>query len=257
MKLEIEYLRERHHYWIYRIGERGIWNPLLFEPVQLVIRKDCRSYNALFHRKVKIKKGVKETTDKIIIYNKVEDFDPKFLDTILVHEMIHQYIFQSEQKDTSTHGRLFKYYMNRINKEFEGELNINIRDRNPAVKLKGPGDKLHTLLLIQYNDGNWFCAVVMPTRVDYFERMLKQNMKIWKMKTYQWAQSNDVYFNQYSRCTKVLHGIKKSEKEMSVFINELNIKPQVASKITITKSEETRSLAKRRFNLLNFFKSNI
>ena len=220
MRLEIGYLKERHGFWIERIGRKGIWNTELFQPVELVIRKDCRSYNAVFHRRVKIRKGVKETLDKIIIYNKVEEFDPKFLDSILVHEMIHQYIFQSGLKDTSTHGRLFKHYMGCINREFEGELTINIRDRNPALKLKGPGDKVHTLMLIQYNDGNWFCGVLMHTKVEFFVRMIKQNRKRWNVKSYLLAESNDVYFNQYSRCTKVLHGIKKTEAEMRAFLEE-------------------------------------
>lgn len=223
MRLEIEYLRERHSYWIAKIGEKEIWNPELFKPVEIVIRKDCRSYNALFQRKVKIRKGIKETIDKIIIYNKVEDFNPNFLDAILVHEMIHQYIFQTGLKDTSSHGKIFKHYMQRINKEFPGELEINIRDRNPAVKLKGPGDKVHTLLLIQYRDGNWFCAVVMPSRIEFFEKMLKQNKRRWNVKSYHWRESNDVYFNQYSRCMKTLHGIKKTAQEMDLFIQEYGI----------------------------------
>lgn len=247
MKLEIKYLRERHSYWIDRIGERGIWEPEKFMPVQLVIRKDCRSYNALFHRRVKIKKGVKEIIDKIIIYNKVEDFNSKFLDSILVHEMIHQYIFQTDQKDTSTHGRIYKHYMGKINREFQGELEINIRDHNPAVKMKGPGEKMHSILLLQYNDGNWFFAVMMPGKKDFFENMLRQNKNGWKVKSHQWVQSNDVYFNQFSRCTKVLHGIKKTEEEMKEFMKEYRISPQLP----------TQGNKKKEFNFLNFIKSYI
>ena len=224
MKLSIEYLNQRHAYWINRIGDKGIWNPLCFCPLTLVIKKDCKSYNGMFQRRIKIKMGKKEITDKIIIYNKVDDFDPKFLDSVLVHEMIHQYIIQNEIKDTRTHGKIFRGYMNRINENFKGELQISVRDRNPGVPQKGPGEKTHKLLLLQYKDDKWFLAVINPSKVTFFEDLIKRYGRSWSVKSHYWTESNDVHFNNYRRCTRTLHGLKKSRSEMIEFCKEFGVR---------------------------------
>lgn len=223
MKLSIEYLNQRHDYWKWRIGDKGIWNPLCFLPVTMVIRKDCRSYNGMFQRKIVTKGKNREVTDKIIIYNKVEDFNECFLDSVLVHEMIHQYIIQNEIKDTRSHGRIFKGYMNMINRIFPDELKINVKGRNPGVAQQGPGEKLHTILLMEYNDGTWFLAVVNSSKKDYFEGLLKKWRRKWGIRNYYWAQSGDVYFNNFRRCTRVLHGLKKSREEMTSFCTRYKV----------------------------------
>ena len=224
MKLSLEYLNQRHDYWVNRIGETGIWNPLRFLPVTLVIRKDCKSYNGMFQRKIKIKAGEKEIIDKIIIYNKVEDFDPKFLDSVLVHEMIHQYIVQNEIKDSRTHGKVFQGYMKLINQTFKGELEIKVSGRNPGVSLKGPGEKIHNILLLQYKDNKWFIAVVNPSKISFFDLLIRKHLKKWDVKYHFWAESNDVHFNNYRRCTRTLHGLKKTHPEMIEFCKEYGIK---------------------------------
>lgn len=224
MRLSLEYLRERHETWRKRICEAGIWQANHFLPVELVIRKDCRSYHGMFQRRVKVRNGVKEIKDKIIIYNKAEDFDPHFLDSVLVHEMIHQYIFQAGLKDNRTHGKIFRLYMDLINRQFEGELKINISDRNPASVSKGPGEKVHHLLLIQHTDGNCFLAVIMPSKIATFDKLVRQNKKIWKVKSFLWAQSDDKYFNNFRRCMKSLHGIRKPLAEMKDLCREYNVK---------------------------------
>lgn len=224
MRLTLEYLRERHEFWRLRIGERGIWDSERFLPVTLVIKGDSRRYNAIFQRRIR-RKGLfkKEITDKIVVYNKTEDFDEKFLDSVLVHEMIHQYIFQTNQKDNRAHGTLFRSFRERINQTFPDELKINITDRNPSIPLKGAGDKRHTLLILQYENGNYFLAVLNPVKVDFFETMVKRNMKRWGVKTYWHAESCDVYFSRFSRCTRSLHGLKKTPEEMTPFCREYNI----------------------------------
>ena len=224
MKLTLDYLNARHDFWKYRIGEAGIWNPLCFQPVTIVIRKECKSYHGMFQRRIKTKFFKKEITDKIIIYNK-ESFDPVFLDSVLVHEMIHQYIFQNNLKDTRSHGRIFRGYMNLINERFPQELKINIRDKNPDTPLKGPGKTLHKILLLRSSDGSGFLAVVHPSRLEYIENLVKRNKKLWGFINYQWAESNDVHFNRYRRCMRSLHGIKKSKEDMMAFCRDYNVTP--------------------------------
>lgn len=223
MKLSLPYLYERHEHWKGRIAAAGVWDSELFLPVEIKIRKNHRRYNAVFQRKIKIIKGSKQISDSIVIYNKVEDFDETFIDNIIVHEMIHQFIIQNNLKDTSAHGRLFKGLMNRINSLFPAELSIKVRDLNPDMPLKGKGIEAHRLLLIEFNDGKWICAVVMPSKIVFFENLIKKNKKIWGVKSYEWAVSYDVFFSRFTRCSSRLHGVTKTPVEMAMFREEYGI----------------------------------
>ena len=89
VKLTPQYLRNRHEFWKEEIGKVGIWDSNKFMPIKLIIRKNHRRYNALFQRRRNLRNNTFE--DKIVVYNKVESFEIKFLDSLIVHEMIHQY----------------------------------------------------------------------------------------------------------------------------------------------------------------------
>lgn len=222
MKLSEGYLLQRHDFWKDEIAKTGIWKSELFQPVSIRIRPKCKRYNGMFSRKWILKDGKKIVEDRISIYRNSEDFDPIFLDSLLVHEMIHQYIYQNGLKDTSTHGRLFKSFKDRINESFRGRLNINISDHNPMVPLKGPGTTMHRLVL-SWNDKDCYCCVINPSRLREFDRMLKRFKKTGTVKDYFWALSNDVHFDRYVRCTKTLHGIKKPMSEMISFCRQYNV----------------------------------
>lgn len=144
MKLTKEYLEVRHAYWKERLDKGGIWDAGKFGKVTLVVRPACKSYNGMFIRRYLKVKGERKLTDRIFIYEKVEDFEEKFLDSILVHEMIHQYIIQNKIKDSSPHGKIFREYMKRINERYGEELRIKISDRNPGLPSRGTGLKKET-----------------------------------------------------------------------------------------------------------------
>lgn len=213
---------------MYRIGEKEIWNPGLFKPVSIVIRPDCKSYNALFIRKYLKIKGQRKLTDRIFIYNKTDDFDPKFLDSLLVHEMIHQYICQNKLKDSSSHGTLFRDFMKKINKAFPEELKINISDRNPNVKYKSDCNKPHTLLIIHFENNISYCCVINPTKIQKFENLLQSTAFNYKISSYCWAHSNDPYFNNFSKCTRTLHGVRKPRHLLLEFCREHDVKELAA-----------------------------
>ena len=225
MKLSSEYLDNRHAHWKRIIGEAGIWDPTLFKNITIVIRPACKSYNGLFIRRYLKVNGGRKLVDRIFIYNNSEDFNPDFVDSVLVHEMIHQYIFQNGMKDRGPHGPLFKNFMKRINERFEGELKINIRDHNPSSKPQPEKEKSHLLLLLHFHNGQSYCCIMNPAKIDYFEKMLRKNFKSWRIKEHLWATSTDIFFNHYTRCTRTLHGIKKSRAEMEEFCRLRNIQP--------------------------------
>lgn len=222
MKLSLEYLLERHSYWKKEIGEAGIWKVESFKDISIEIRKNHRHYNGVFQRR-KIRKFLRTVIeDKIVIYNKVDDFDPVFLDSVLVHEMIHQYLIQNNLGEKRPHGKTFKEMMKAINHAFKGRLNIMIKSNNPSIQHQGPGSILHSLLFIK-SDDNFYCCVVHPKKTEYFEMQLKKSPLYRHIKEYKWGESDDMYFNNFTRCMKVLHGIQVPFKDFPQFCRKYNI----------------------------------
>lgn len=211
MYVTVDYIRERHRYWRHRIADEGIWDVIKFEPVEFEIRPRSKRLNALFHRKIVKRKPV----DKIIIYRKAPDMPVKFVDSLIVHEMIHQYIFQNNLHDTSTHGLLFKAFMNNINNAFPGELDIQICSEPPIVR--GAGDKIYKILAVKFPDRYIFCNV-RPSKVQHFTDYAKR--KGWK---YMWGESDDLYFDELNLCTKKLQGYAVKPDEMETFVAEHRI----------------------------------
>lgn len=222
MKLDLEYLNRQYEFWKEEIGALGIWDSSLFKPVTICIRPRCKSYNGLFSRRWIKRKGTRILADRIFIYNNSEEFDPVFADSILVHEMIHQYIIQNNIKDTSTHGKIFRHYMSEINAAFPGSLAIRLRDRNPALPSKGPGLTVHNLIL-SWTDKDCYCCLIHPSKLHEFNRIVKRYKKTGVIRGFTWAQSLDVFFDRFVRCTKTLHGIRKPIPEMKDFCKEYNV----------------------------------
>ena len=205
MQLTLDDLQRRHEYWKYEIGRAGIWNPLLFLPVLIQIRKKHKVYNAVFQRRT-IKKSTKvEVSDKIVMYRNSDNFDEKFIDSVLVHEMIHQYIFQNNIKDTRAHGPVFKKFMTHINREFEGRLEIRLKDTNSRLPLEGPGETIHSLLVVKTRL-HIFCCVIHPRKLPDFDKKAIKGTKTGMFRSYGWFISDDVHFNRFTRCMRTLHG---------------------------------------------------
>ncbi|MDE6649389.1 MAG: SprT-like domain-containing protein, partial [Muribaculaceae bacterium] len=126
MEVNCEYLEERHRYWRERIGDEGIWDADGFKPIKFIVRKRSKTYDGLFWRKRVVVDSRWEWEDQIIFYQQYADISAREIDDTLVHEMIHQYIYQNDIKDSCVHGRVFKELMCMINQAFEGELTIRV-----------------------------------------------------------------------------------------------------------------------------------
>lgn len=220
IKLTPEYLQNRYEFWKEQIGTTNIWNAHKFKPVKLLIRKNHRDYNALFQRK--FNKTNRTMEDKIIIYNKVEVFDKVYLDSLIVHEMIHQYLTQNNMDGMDPHGKPFTEMMNQINKHFTSKLNIQIRSDNPMIPLRGKGEILHYLLLI-LKETECFCCIIHHKRIQHFNLQVKTLKNLGKINDFLWAKSYDCYFNDATRCMKVLSGEVMTLNEMKTFCKEYNI----------------------------------
>lgn len=217
-----EYLRERHSEWIGWIADAGIWEAKKFKSVNILVRPRSKNYHGLFRRKY-IRRGLfRRYEDCIILYRNTVEETQLEIDSTLVHEMIHQYIFQNNIRDTSAHGKVFREFMHRINNAFPDSLHITISSKRQHVK--GPGRTIHKLILLIFENGECYCCHIQPSRVEAFMRLIAHNKKSWQLKSYQLCESNDSYFDSVRSCRTRLHGIRIAEEQLTEFCKEYRLK---------------------------------
>jgi len=115
-------------------------------------------------------------------------------DTIL-HEMIHYYIAVNQWKDTSTHGRLFRAEMARINEE--GHRHISISHRlNEAQKAQATIHKERAVAIVHFSDGKLGVKVVpnQEKHIRYWHQMAMRHFPIDRI---EWRKTDDPYFAQF------------------------------------------------------------
>ncbi len=229
MILTEKFLLLRHKYWMERIGEAGIWDAEKFKPVMFIVRKRSKSYDGLFCRKW-VKKGEREELqDSIIMYQQYPDLSQQEIDDTLVHEMIHQYIYQNNIIDSSTHGKVFLNFMRRINDSFPNELNLRVS--GGIKEWSGEGDTLHKLIIVHHDSGLCHCCKVNPNKSDVFMRLIGEHKNDWKVRSYELCESKDRYFDSFTACTHRLHGVRMTEKELAVFRRKCGVRTPTTTTI--------------------------
>lgn len=221
------YLQLRHRYWKERIGVAGIWDADKFKPIAFIVRKRSKTYDGLFcHKWVKVG-GRKELQDSIIIYQQYPDLTQQEIDDTLVHEMIHQYIYQNDIKDSGVHGRVFREFMSRINEFFPNELNLSVS--GGIVERSGEGDILHKLIIVHHEGGLCHCCKVNPGKVEMFINLLRDHKEEWKIRKSEICESYDRYFDSFTACTRRLHGVRMNEKELGILRRNTTIIEKIES----------------------------
>lgn len=223
MLLTHKYLQERHAWWIKRIGDAGIWQPSLFKPVVIALRGQSRSCHGKFQRKPVTMNGITRLTDFLIIYQQHPDIPQRDVDETLVHEMIHQYIFQTGLKDSGPHGHIFRDFMHKINASFPGELNISIS--GTIQRQTGPGPNLHRILILKHTDGYRYCCKINPSRTDWFLNFLRLHGSSMGITGYHLCETNDRYFDFSRACTTRLHGERLTETAFRDLCRNCNFRP--------------------------------
>ncbi len=217
-----EYLQYRHWFWKERIGEVGIWDAAKFRPVAFVVRKRSKTYDGLFFRQWVCVDGKQKLQDSIIIYQQYPDLTQQEIDDTLVHEMIHQYIYQNGIKDSNTHGNVFKEFMRRINESFPNELNLGVS--GGIKERRGEGDTLHKLIIVHHDSGVCHCCKVNPNKTDIFISRIKEHKDEWKINKYELCESYDRYFDSLTACNRKLHGLRINEEELAMLRRKMAIR---------------------------------
>lgn len=223
MTLSAAWLQERHNHWRLEIAKAGIWDSGLFFPVEIIVRPYSRTREGFFVRRSFLKLLGVRHEDKIIVYRNDSAMTPKDYDSVLVHEMIHQYIIQNSLPDTSAHGKRFKAMMSEINKAFPHELHLSVTRKAPA--LSGHGDKTHDLLVVHMRDGFWYCCRLLPSSVNSIIRKVRENRQYWGVLCATHCTSDSRYFLTVKGCRTNVHGLKKTRDGMEDFCREHFVRP--------------------------------
>lgn len=115
-------------------------------------------------------------------------------DTIL-HEMIHYYIAVNQLRDTSTHGRLFRAEMARINAD--GNRHITISHRlSEEQKAQARVHKVRAVAIVHFADGKIGVKVVpnQEKHIRYWHKMAQHHFPIERI---EWHMTDDPYFAQF------------------------------------------------------------
>lgn len=222
MEVKSEYLEDRHRYWRERIGDAGILDSDGFKPVRFIVRKRSKTYDGLFCRKSVIVGYRRKFEDQIVIYQQYQDISAREIDNTLVHEMIHQYIYQNNIKDSGVHGKVFKEFMCRINQAFFGELTIMVS--GGITEKRGPGDTLHRLILVYKENDVCLCCKINPNKTNIFMDLIGEHKDEWKISKYDLCESNDRYFDSFTTCTHRLHGVRMTEEELAALCSECGVR---------------------------------
>lgn len=123
---------------------------------------------------------------------------------ILLHEMIHYYIAWSGKRDTSSHGRLFRQWMDRLNREHGWNIRVSVPTGQWAVAERNR-KKDYLVLALQTVKGHRMLSVVNPEYQALIEREIQHAPAVL---CHQWLHSDDAYFSGFPavrslRCRRV------------------------------------------------------
>ena len=140
-------------------------------------------------------------------YNKTE----KHYREILLHEMIHAYIFNNDISDTFPHGKVFQDMMNSINKKYN--LNISVTDEVSQEEMDSSNLRDKALLV---NFGKNNCWVLKPSEKK-FESMKQKVLELSPINLYEIITS-DKMVNMLPKCRKTLRGRRINQNTMEEII---------------------------------------
>lgn len=126
----------------------------------------------------------------------VLDFPERVWEDIIIHEMIHYYIFRSKQKDTSPHGKLFRRIMNGINSRYGRHITISVKGDITQSVCAAARARYHALAVIDFSDGTTGVKVLprIKERIIHYYNNVSICKDVTSVRLY---MTNNPYFNRY------------------------------------------------------------
>ena len=121
----------------------------------------------------------------------------EFQETLL-HEMIHYYIMYKHIPDTSSHGKVFREMMHRLNSRYGWHITVSssMRGRKIADEQGMSRRSAFLVLAIVLDDGSRMLSVVSPRSARKLD-VMAQGVK--KIVDHRWYLSSDPYFADFSK----------------------------------------------------------
>lgn len=148
MKATIDYVKRKF----------DIFNGQMFggklPPIHIVLSNARTFSGQCSYRTRRTLLGKKENYDfKLKVSTRI-DMDEDELDDIIIHEMIHYYIGYFQQKDSSSHGPLFRKMMEEINAKHGRHISVSHRlTRQQAVDAVEAVRRWHVVAVMSFDDG--------------------------------------------------------------------------------------------------------
>lgn len=123
----------------------------------------------------------------------------------LLHEMIHLYISVNLIEDTSSHGKVFTEWMEKLNKL---GWNITIREKGILAAANPEEIDMRVVLAIVTMNGQCYFATVNPRYVGAVDRRAAVSSIV---KSHRWFFSSDPFFSSYPQ-SRTLRGVPIDKK---------------------------------------------
>jgi len=181
-----------------KIGE---FNTLVFSsclpPIPVKLTK-ARTFlgKVQYKRKRNLFGKVSGNTDFLMRISVMFDLTEKEQEDVILHEMIHYFIAYKGLRDTSTHGKLFRKYMEQINHDFGRNITIRHKALPGTVSPRMKEVRPHYICISLFQDGSQGITVCAKSKVFELYRRLPKHYLIKEMS---WYGSLDPFFNKYPR----------------------------------------------------------
>lgn len=156
----------------------------------------ARSFVGQFKtERVTVFAGLRRKETHYLTLSNIYDLEERILEDVLIHEMIHFLIHFRKIRDTSSHGKNFRFLMNEINRKFGR--NITVSHRCTKEQLESDQAKAHSIVcLCTMTDGRKLCCRVSQSKIFEIHRAFQEWDKVEKE---EWFWVYGSYFNRYRR----------------------------------------------------------
>lgn len=197
------------------------YNTLIFNnrlPVPyLRISKSTRSLGSF--RSIRGKGDLRLPQNCDIALSRNWDLEFSVLEDVVIHEMIHYYIWYNNLRDTSSHGRIFKTMMNEINNNYNRNVQLRTNSQSSPDTIRRLNRYVYYIALARLKNGDCYFMVSAKSRIKSAHRMLKRMADV---ENIEWMTTNNSWFSNF-RCVKVFRlyaltaEIKKEQFDGKVF----------------------------------------
>jgi len=132
-------------------------------------------------------------SDFVLTISSRFDMPEEEVQDTIIHEMIHLYILSSGIRDTSSHGKVFRAWMQKINTEYGRHITISHRFTRDELAADTHLRK-HYFCVCELPDGRKGITVTAESAVFSIYRQLP---KVFTLRSCRWYGSTDPYFNRF------------------------------------------------------------